>query len=66
MTDDRIVYSPAECHVECEDWGCPYHHCDAWIIGEAVFYTLAEAEQHLAECNATLVILQEKLDEAPR
>ena len=30
-----IRYEPAECHPNCADELCPYHHTDAWYVIDA-------------------------------
>lgn len=49
----KIVFEPSECGPGCYDPGCHYMHGDSWFVGDVSFQTEKEAQEYLAELQAT-------------
>ena len=48
-----IRFEASECGPGCLDPGCHYMHGASWFVGDVSFETKREAEEFLANMNAT-------------
>ena len=58
----NIIYEPAECAANCTVPDCHYLHSAGWWVGLVSFQTEAEAQEYLAELQATERQLSAGLD----